>query len=51
MLAGVGAVDGVAPGDITTLDVSVNPQYVWSEERHTQVVTGYMFNQRIQVGE
>jgi uncharacterized protein YggE len=45
----VDALDGVSRQDITTLDVSVQPQMVYDNDKGTQNITGYQFVQRLQV--
>ncbi len=50
MIEAVAGVPGVARDDITTLDVSVQPEYAYSSDGAAPRITGYKFSQRIQVG-
>lgn len=51
VLVALAGVEGVAQErDVTTLDMSVQPQYTWDEAQRAQRITGYIFSQRLQVG-
>ncbi|KAL4855579.1 periplasmic immunogenic protein [Chlorella vulgaris] len=50
VLKAVGAVQGINGGsDITTSDISLQPNYVWVQETGTNRITGYIFTQNILV--
>lgn len=50
VVAQVSALPGMSEDDITTLSVTLQPQYTWSDITQTSNITGYSFTQSLQVG-
>lgn len=45
----IGAVPGMSEDSVTTLDVSVQPQYNYPRDGGEPTINGYLFSQRLQV--